>query len=100
MTFARSWKKPSKEVGLVSDIIHGLTGGPSTDAWHVGVTIVQYREKKSDTGDQIRTARKLHQITRRYNVPLVINDRVDVALAAGVEGVHLGQDDMGTVASV
>ncbi|PLB41783.1 bifunctional hydroxyethylthiazole kinase/thiamine-phosphate diphosphorylase [Aspergillus candidus] len=59
-----------------------------------GVTFVQYREKKSDTGDQIRTAKKLHQITRRYNVPLVINDRVDVALAAGVEGVHLGQDDM------
>ena len=59
---------------------------------------MQYREKKADTGEQIRTAKKLHQITRRYNVPLVINDRVDVALAAGVEGVHLGQDDMGMIA--
>ncbi|OJK03531.1 hypothetical protein ASPACDRAFT_111336 [Aspergillus aculeatus ATCC 16872] len=59
-----------------------------------GVTIVQYREKKADTGAQIVTARKLHQITKAYGVPLLINDRVDVALAVGAEGVHLGQDDM------
>lgn len=59
------------------------------------MTIVQYRDKKSDTGVQVETAKKLHQITKKYNVPLLINDRVDVALAAGVEGVHLGQDDMG-----
>ncbi|KUI65124.1 putative thiamine biosynthetic bifunctional enzyme [Cytospora mali] len=59
-----------------------------------GVTIVQYRDKTSDTGVLISTARKLHQITQRYNVPLLINDRVDVALAVGCEGVHLGQDDM------
>lgn len=60
----------------------------------VGVTIVQYRDKKNDTAVQVETARRLHQITRKYNVPLLINDRVDVAVAAGVEGVHLGQDDM------
>ncbi|PWY80495.1 TMP-TENI-domain-containing protein [Aspergillus heteromorphus CBS 117.55] len=59
-----------------------------------GVTIVQYRDKKSDTGAQIETARKLHQITKAYGVPLLINDRVDIALAVGAEGVHLGQDDM------
>ncbi|KAH8434105.1 bifunctional hydroxyethylthiazole kinase/thiamine-phosphate diphosphorylase [Aspergillus melleus] len=59
-----------------------------------GVTVVQYREKTSDTGEQVQTARKLHQITQKYGVPLLINDRVDVALAAGAEGVHLGQDDM------
>ncbi|RAL15244.1 bifunctional hydroxyethylthiazole kinase/thiamine-phosphate diphosphorylase [Aspergillus homomorphus CBS 101889] len=59
-----------------------------------GVTIVQYREKKSDTGAQIETAKKLHQLTKAYGVPLLINDRVDVALAVGAEGVHLGQDDM------
>lgn len=56
--------------------------------------MVQYRDKKSDTGDLISTAKKLHQVTQRYGVPLLINDRVDVALAVGVEGVHLGQDDM------
>ncbi|OKL61180.1 hypothetical protein UA08_03603 [Talaromyces atroroseus] len=61
-----------------------------------GVTVVQYRDKKSDTGDLVKTAKKLHEITRRYNVPLIINDRVDVAIASGAEGVHLGQDDMST----
>ncbi|KAJ5143616.1 thiamine phosphate synthase superfamily [Penicillium bovifimosum] len=59
-----------------------------------GVTVVQYRDKFNDTGVQIEIARKLHQITKKFNVPLLINDRVDVALAIGAEGVHLGQDDM------
>jgi thiamine-phosphate diphosphorylase/hydroxyethylthiazole kinase len=57
--------------------------------------VVQYRDKTSDTGVLVETAKKLHAITQRYNVPLIINDRVDVALASGAEGVHLGQDDMG-----
>ena len=60
-----------------------------------GVTVVQLREKTADTGQLVSKARALHQITRRYNVPLLINDRVDVALAVGCEGVHIGQDDMG-----
>ncbi|CAG8890010.1 unnamed protein product [Penicillium egyptiacum] len=59
-----------------------------------GVTVVQYRDKTNDTGVQVETARKLHQVTKKYKVPLLINDRVDVALAIGAEGVHLGQDDM------
>ncbi|KAI0180016.1 TMP-TENI-domain-containing protein [Hypoxylon sp. FL1284] len=59
-----------------------------------GVTCVQYRDKTSDTGVLVATARKLHQITKRYNVPLLVNDRVDVALAVGCEGVHIGQDDV------
>lgn len=42
----------------------------------------------------METATRLHDITKRYNVPLIINDRVDVAIASGAEGVHLGQDDM------
>lgn len=60
----------------------------------LGVTVVQYRDKSSDTSVLVENARKLHQITKKYNVPLLINDRVDVALAIGAEGVHLGQDDM------
>ncbi|KAI1505605.1 TMP-TENI-domain-containing protein [Biscogniauxia marginata] len=59
-----------------------------------GVTCVQYRDKTSDTGVLVSTARRLHEITRRYNVPLLINDRIDVALAVGCEGVHIGQDDL------
>lgn len=60
-----------------------------------GVTIVQYRDKTSDTGVLISTAKRLQEVTQRHNIPLLINDRVDVALAVGCEGVHLGQDDMG-----
>lgn len=60
-----------------------------------GVTVVQLREKTGDTAELVAKARKLHEITKRYGVPLLINDRVDVALAVGCEGVHVGQDDMG-----
>lgn len=60
-----------------------------------GVTIVQYREKLSDTGALVSTAKRIHAVTQKYNVPLLINDRVDVALAIGCEGVHIGQDDIG-----
>lgn len=55
---------------------------------------MQYRDKTSDTGVLVETARKLHNLTQAYGVPLLINDRVDVAVAVGAEGVHLGQDDM------
>jgi thiamine-phosphate diphosphorylase/hydroxyethylthiazole kinase len=61
-----------------------------------GVTLVQYRDKVSDTAVLVSTARRLHLVTRKYKVPLLINDRVDVALAVGCEGVHIGQDDLGT----
>jgi thiamine-phosphate diphosphorylase/hydroxyethylthiazole kinase len=60
----------------------------------LGTTIVQLRDKNSETAELIRIAKRLHQVTRAANIPLLINDRVDVALAAGVEGVHIGQDDI------
>ena len=60
-----------------------------------GVTIVQYRDKKSETVDLVRMGKRLHAITKKYKVPLLVNDHVDVAQAIGAEGVHLGQDDMG-----
>jgi thiamine monophosphate synthase len=59
------------------------------------VTIVQYRKKTGDTADLIREARELHKITKAHNVPLLVNDRIDVAIAVGCEGVHIGQDDIG-----
>jgi thiamine-phosphate diphosphorylase/hydroxyethylthiazole kinase len=55
---------------------------------------VQYRDKTSDTAHLIRTAKEIHDITQKYNIPLLVNDRVDVALAIGAEGVHMGQDDL------
>jgi len=59
-----------------------------------GVTIVQHRDKTADTASMISMSRSLHAITQKAGIPLLINDRVDVALAIGAEGVHLGQDDM------
>ena len=43
----------------------------------------------------IRIGKRLRDITKKFNVPLLINDRVDVALAVGAEGVHIGQEDIG-----
>ena len=63
-----------------------------------GVTILQLREKNRSTREYIALAEKVHVLTRRYGVPLIIDDRVDVALAADAEGVHLGAEDM-TVAA-
>ncbi len=59
-----------------------------------GASILQLREKDKTTREYISLAEKLHKITMKYNVPLIIDDRIDVALAAGAEGVHLGQSDM------
>jgi len=60
-----------------------------------GVTLVQYRDKVSDTAVLVSTARRLHTVTQKHGIPLLINDRIDVALAVGCEGVHIGQDDLG-----
>lgn len=60
-----------------------------------GVTVVQLRNKTAQTADLIKVARTLHKITQTHGIPLLINDRLDVAVAVGCEGVHLGQDDMG-----
>ena len=60
-----------------------------------GVTCVQLRDKTSSTSELIALGRRLHEVTKKHGVPLLINDRVDVALAVKCEGVHIGQDDMG-----
>ncbi len=59
-----------------------------------GVTIVQLREKQMATGEFIALARRLKLALAPYSIPLIINDRVDVALAADADGVHIGQSDM------
>ena len=59
-----------------------------------GATIVQLREKDRSTREYMELARATHEITARYGIPLIIDDRVDVALAIGAEGVHVGQSDM------
>lgn len=59
-----------------------------------GVTIVQLREKDASTGEFVALARNLMQLLKPLNIPLIINDRVDVALAVDADGVHIGQSDM------
>ncbi|KAF9898787.1 hypothetical protein BX616_003614 [Lobosporangium transversale] len=59
-----------------------------------GVTLVQLREKDLDTPAFIDLARKVHEITKKHNVPLLINDNIEVALAIDTEGAHVGQDDI------
>lgn len=59
-----------------------------------GVTLVQLREKERTTREYLALAEKVHGIARRYDIPLIIDDRVDVALAVNAEGIHVGQSDM------
>ena len=82
---------------LVTD--RPLAGGRDM-AWIVreaasgGVTMVQLREKDAATGEFIELASRLMKILTPLGIPLIINDRVDVALAVDADGVHIGQSDM------
>lgn len=59
-----------------------------------GVTLVQLREKDKSTRKYMELAKKVHILTKKHNVSLIIDDRVDVALAIDAEGVHVGASDM------
>ena len=59
-----------------------------------GVAYVQLREKDISTRFFVEEAKRVKKILEPHKVPLIINDRVDVALACGAEGVHIGQEDM------
>ena len=58
-----------------------------------GATIVQLREKKATTHEMIELGRRLHAVTKKAGIPLIVNDRLDVALAVNAEGVHVGPPD-------
>lgn len=64
------------------------------EALAAGVTLVQYRAKAADGGVLYAEACKLKELCDKYSVPLIINDRLDIVLAVGAAGVHLGQDDL------
>jgi thiamine-phosphate pyrophosphorylase len=59
-----------------------------------GATLVQLRDKHGDTGAMVEKARAIKQVLAPFGVAFVVNDRVDVALAAGADGVHIGPEDM------
>jgi len=82
---------------LVTD--RGLCGNRSLeDVAHQaligGAACIQLREKDVSTRFFVEEAQRMKSITARFRVPLIINDRIDVALATGADGVHIGQDDM------
>lgn len=82
---------------LVTDdtCLHGRALLPCVEeALAAGVTLVQYRAKHADGGRLYAEASALKKLCDKYNVPLIINDRLDVAQAVGAAGVHLGQDDL------
>ena len=59
-----------------------------------GITLLQLREKSRTTRQYLALAQKLHALTQSYGVPLIIDDRLDIAMAVDAEGVHLGQSDL------
>lgn len=59
-----------------------------------GVTLLQLREKSRTTREYLSLAEKLHALTKAHGVPLIIDDRLDIAMAVDAEGVHLGQSDL------
>jgi thiamine-phosphate pyrophosphorylase len=58
-----------------------------------GADTIQFRQKVGSTREMIETAVKMKSICRKAGIPFIVNDRLDVAMAAGADGVHLGQDD-------
>lgn len=78
----RSWLKGNS---LASQVERALRGG---------VTFVQFREKETDGKGILQEVREIRKICQRYQVPFLINDNVELALAADADGVHVGQNDM------
>ncbi|MFD1141832.1 thiamine phosphate synthase [Larkinella insperata] len=87
------------ELYLVTDADIGCRAGHTVpyvveEACRAGVRWVQVREKTASTRAFVELAAELKRITQTYGARLIINDRVDVALAVDADGVHVGQDDM------
>lgn len=59
-----------------------------------GAQMIQFRDKESSDKEFLEKAREIHKITLRKKIPLIINDRVDIAKLINAEGVHLGEDDL------
>ena len=64
------------------------------EACQNGITLLQLREKELSTHDFYQLALKVKEITSRYHIPLIINDRLDICLAVDAEGLHIGDDEL------
>ncbi len=78
----RRWLGKRSLAGAVEEAIEG------------GVTVVQLREKEMSSRAFLETALAVKEVTDRYGIPLVINDRIDIAYACNADGIHLGADDL------
>ena len=78
-------RKCLKNKDLMSAIEEAILGG---------VTLVQLREKSSDSLELFNIAKEVKKITDKHNIPLIIDDRIDIAMAVDAAGVHLGQEDI------
>ncbi|OLA36524.1 thiamine phosphate synthase [Phascolarctobacterium succinatutens] len=98
--------QPDYSIYLVTDdgclqgraLIDCLQGRALIDCVHEalegGVTLVQYRAKTASSAEMYAEALQLKALCDSFKVPLIINDRLDIAMAVGAAGVHLGQDDL------
>ena len=80
--------------------LYAITDGPRPDllaavkaALRGGVALLQYRDKTADSARRAFEARALRELCARFEIPFIVNDDVELALAAGADGVHLGEDD-------
>lgn len=64
------------------------------EALRGGVTCVQLREKDMSDGEFLQEAKEIHALCQQYGVPFIVNDNVEIAVACGAEGIHVGQEDM------
>ena len=64
------------------------------EATDAGASVIQLRENNLATRLWVEEAQKVREVTHRRGIPLIINDRIDIALAVDADGVHLGQEDM------
>ena len=69
------------------------------DAIKSGVTMVQLREKNANGKDFLEKAIRLRELTKKYNVKFLINDRIDIAMIVDADGVHIGQSDIDAVSA-
>lgn len=89
---------PMRGVYAITD--ENLLPGPllaerTEEALAGGIGVLQYRNKSADNAQQLAEGRLLMSLCRQYNTPLLINDDVELCVAVGADGVHLGQGDTG-----
>ena len=85
-----NWKQNS--LYLIADFSYGLE--KLTKALACGVDILQLREKDISSAEYLKRAKLMRELTKKYNTLFIINDRLDIAMLSGADGVHLGQSDV------